>query len=196
MKCFILAIFVLQTAVAALPDSLRLEAETNHSTVMFSVPISNGLTRITGKFNDYKIDLHLIDDDLLKSKIVATIQITSIDTGIPARDSDLLASTFFEADKYPVARFESKSIVRRKKFFVAIGTLEMHGQSREIELPFTLTGRKDNGVIGFRCRTKIKRSDFGVGTAFKHTTDDKFIGDEVAIEIDFWTRKPRLKPKA
>ena len=80
---------------------VKLVAETNYSTIGFSVPISNGLTRITGKFTDFAIDINYVDKDLTKSSIAAAINLASINTGIPARDEDLKTNDFFETDKFP-----------------------------------------------------------------------------------------------
>ena len=69
----------------------------------------------------------------------------------------------------------------------------MHGISKDIELPFKITGMDGDDIIGFSSRCKLKRSDFRVGTEFKHTTDDNFIGNDIGIEIDFWTKKAKEK---
>jgi polyisoprenoid-binding protein YceI len=171
----------------------KLVAETNHSTIQFSVPISEGLTRITGKFTEFTIDVELIDDDITKSRISSVIKINSINTGSPGRDEDLKSKDFFETEKFPDIKFESTRIEKNGNEFIARGLLEMHGVTKSIELPFKITGKKGEDVIGFSSRYTIKRSDFGVGTEWKHTLDDKFIGDEIGVEIDFWTKKAKAK---
>ncbi len=175
-------------------EPIKLIAETNHSTIQFSVPISNGLTRITGKFNTFSIDIDLVDSDITRSSMNAVIQISSINTGIPSRDEDLKTADFFDMEKYPQITFVSDRIEKTEHGFVAIGQFQMHGVTKTIQLPFTLTGKQNETVLGFRSRTSIKRSDFGVGTSFKHTTDDNFIGDEIGVEIDFWTKKAKTNP--
>jgi polyisoprenoid-binding protein YceI len=160
---------------------------------MFSVPISDGLTRITGKFNEFSIEVELVENDITKSRISANIKVASIDTGMPARDEDLKTKTFFDAASYPEITFVSKSISKKKRNYVVLGVLQMHGISKEIEIPFVITGRKGEDVIGFKGTCLIKRSDFGIASDFKHTTDDNFLGNEIPVELDFWTRKPKEK---
>lgn len=167
----------------------KLTVESNHSTIQFSVPISNGLTRITGKFTDFSIQIDYVDGDITKSRIVSSINVESINTGIPARDEDLRTKEFFDIVLYPQITFQSDSIRKVNEELVAYGEFKMHGMTKYIELPFRITGYDGEGVIGFTSRFKIKRSEFGVGTGFNHTTDDNFIGDEIDIEIDFWTKK-------
>ena len=177
----------------AQPDPVKLIAETNHSTILFTVPISGGMTRITGKFNKFSIDLELVDDEITKSKISATIDVSSIDTGIPGRDADLKTKDFFETDKYPEITFVSDKISKTESGFITEGKLQMHGVTKDVRIPFVLTGKSSETVMGFSARCSLKRSDYGVGTEWKHTTIDNFIGDEIGVEIDFWTRKPRAK---
>lgn len=174
-------------------EPVKLVAETNHSTIQFSVPISNGLTRITGKFNEFSIDVELVDNDITKSRIVAVIKVNSINTGIPSRDEDLKTADFFDVEKFPEITFTSDKIVKEGSGYVAKGQFQMHGITKPMELRFKITGQSDNGVIGFTSRSSLKRSDFNVGTEFKHTTEDNFISDEIGVEIDFWTKKPKEK---
>jgi len=173
-------------------DTRNLVVEPNHSTIQFSVPISGGLTRITGKFTEFTIDIGLVDNDITKSQIRSSIKVNSINTGISARDEDLKTKTFFDAATFPEVTFVSERISKVKDGFIAQGLFTMHGITKSIELPFSITGRKDD-VIGFASRYSIKRTDFDLGTSFKHTTEDNFIGNEIGIEIDFWTKKPKVK---
>lgn len=174
-------------------DPKRLVAETNHSTIQFSVPISNGLTRITGKFNEFTIDLEIIDNDIAKSRISAVIKVNSVNTGIIGRDEDLKTKDFFDSEKFPEITFTSDRIVKNGNEFIAHGQFQMHGITKTISLPFRVTGQSGEDVIGFSARYNIKRTDFGVGTEFRHTTDDNFIGNDIGVEIDFWTKKPKVK---
>jgi polyisoprenoid-binding protein YceI len=180
--------FVSQTG-----EPKKLIAETNHSTIQFSVPISNGLTRITGKFNEFTIDIELIDNDIAKSRISAIIKVNSVNTGIIGRDEDLKTKDFFDSEKFPEITFVSDKIEKNGNEFIAHGQFQMHGITKAISLPFRLTGQSGEDVIGFSSRYSIKRTDFRVGTEWKHTTDDNFIGNEIGVEIDFWTKKPKIK---
>lgn len=200
MKKLIILSFFVVTAFLGLVaftigggEPVKLIAETNHSTIQFSVPISNGITRITGKFNEFSIDVELVDNDITKSKIAAVIKVNSINTGIPSRDEDLKTADFFDATKFPEITFSSSKIVKTGNGYVATGQFQMHGVTKQIDLPFTITGQSGDGVIGFTSRSSLKRSDYNVGTDFKHTSEDNFIANEIGIEIDFWTKKPKEK---
>lgn len=166
-----------------------LAVEPNHSTIQFAIPISNGITRVTGKFTDFSIDLDYVEEDLTKSKLSATIKAASINTGIPDRDDHLRTADFFDVEKHPEITFVSDSIVKVAKGYIAYGNFQMHGVTKAIELPLQLTGIDGKNTLGFSSRLSIKRSDYGLGVNFKHSSMENFLGDLIAVEIDFWTRK-------
>ena len=174
-------------------DTKKLTAETNHSTLLFAVPIANGITRITGKFNEYNIDIDLVDNDWTKSSMKAVIKTVSIDTGIDGRDEHLRTADFFDAETYPEITFTSDRIEKSATGFVAHGSFSMHGVTKKIEVPFVIVAVDGENTIGISSRLSINRIDYGVGADFKHSAIENFLGDEISVEIDFWTKKRKEK---
>ena len=174
-------------------DTRPLTVESNHSTVQFVVPISNGITRITGKFNDYTIDIAYNDSDFTKSKISTIIKAESIDTGIDARDDHLRTADFFDVEKYPEITFTSKEIIKKGESFLVKGLFSMHGVSKSIEFPLIITGKDGDNTIGFSTRLTLNRFDYGVGAGFKHSSMENFLSEDIHVEIDFWTKKKKKK---
>ena len=178
-----------------------LTVEPNHSTIGFEIPISGGITRVTGKFTEFEITLDYPSADVLQWGIEATIQSASVDTGIDDRDDHLESATFFHSKKHPEIRFASRRIERQGDAYVAHGDLTMRGVTRPLALPFEITNIVKNdaaGVrqIGFAARGTLNRNDFGVGSDFKHTHVKNFLGEEVTLEIYCYLRaKPRPEPK-
>jgi len=172
----------------------KLTAETNHSSLLFSVPIANGITRITGKYNDYSIDLDYVDKDFTKSVLNATIKSASIDTGIDGRDEHLRSADFFDTETYPEITFQSSRIIKSDAGYTAVGDFTMHGITKELEIPFVITGVDGENTIGISARVSINRTEYGVGNDFKHTSIDNFISETIDVEIDFWTKR-RKEPK-
>lgn len=111
------------SALRGQSGEVALVAETNHSTIQFSVPISLGITRITGKFNAYTIALTIPDGDITKASIKAVIQAGSINTGDPARDEDLKSKDFFDIARFPEIIFTSEHIEKTGDGYLATGTL-------------------------------------------------------------------------
>ncbi len=196
MRNFISFFLLFLAGIAVGQDRTRwLTVEPNHSTIGFRVPISGGVTLVTGKFTEFDLALELIEEDWTQSKATFTIEAKSINTGIPERDQHLRSADFFEVEKYPNITFASNNIRRiDDSHYEAIGTFTMHGVSKAITLPFEILGY-DGKSIGIQIRTKLNRLDYGVGSNFKHTTTPNFLAKEIEVEINFWTKRDKRKPK-
>lgn len=169
--------------------------DNNHSTVGFSVPILGGLSQVTGKFSSFDINLQADEKDIAKSTVRAVIKTASIDTGIDARDNHLRNADFFDAEKFPEIVFQSTSVKKRGKGFVATGDLTMHGVTKQIELPFTVTGTvKKDGMtnVGYRAQLTLNRRDYGIN--YTHKTTPNFIGDMIAVDIELVTKAIKDQP--
>jgi polyisoprenoid-binding protein YceI len=173
-------------------QGVKLVSDMVHSNVGFSVPLAGGLTRITGKFNNWEVIVQYVDSDMTKSTIKATIKAASINTGDPGRDEHLAAADFFDAAKYPDITFESDSLIKRKDTYAAFGTFQFHGISKKIVLEFKIVGKDSDGAVGFSARHTIRRSDYKIGD---NPEGDNYVSNDIDVEIDFLAKKPREKPK-
>jgi polyisoprenoid-binding protein YceI len=165
--------------------------DNGHSTVGFTVPILNGLSKVRGKFTDFSITLNNDEKDITKSSVVVVIKPASIDTGIERRDAHLRSTDFFDVEKFAEIRFQSTRVEKRGKSFVAQGTLTMHGVSKEIALPFSVTGTNKDATgkkmnIGYSARLTLNRRDYGI--TWSHQSVANFVGDNIDVEIDLITR--------
>lgn len=174
--------------------------EPNHSTVAFSVPIAGGLTAVRGTFKDFDVELSYDEEHIEKSSVVAAIKAYSVDTDIDSRDKDLRGPKFFDVASYPLITFRSKRIEKRGDDLVAVGDLSIRGVTKEIALPFVITGFQWNDertkpVLGIAAKYKVNRQDFGVGSDWQHSAIPNFIADEITIEINLWTRQGQKAAK-
>ena len=192
-KHLVVVILVVLSTMVTTAQTRQLEVEPNHSTVGFSLDIAGGITRITGKFTDYTIELDLVDNDLSKSSVRVEIQAASINTGIPDRDAHLRTADFFDVENHPLITFTSAEIRKDGEGYVARGAFSMHGITKTLDIPVMVTGQ-DGNTWGFAITMPINRIDFGVGADFVHTAIENFLADEVDVHIYFWTRKKR-QPK-
>jgi len=184
------------TVVAQVSTSRPYPIDNNHSTVGFSVPILGGLSQVKGKFTDFAITLNNDEKDITKSSVSVVIKATSVDTGIEGRDRHLRNADFFDVEKYPEITFKSERIEKKGKQFIAHGPLTMHGVTKQIELPFTVTGTFKNPStnkmsVGYSARTVLNRRDFGIN--YSRQDSPTFVGDNITIEIELVTRA--LDPK-
>lgn len=181
----ILAFFL--SAYAAAPREFKID--NNHTTVGFSVPILGGLSQVKGKFVDFNIDLQADEKDITKSTVKAVIKTASIKTGIDARDNHLKTADFFDAEKYPEITFQSTSVRKKGKGFVASGDLTMRGVTKQIDLPFTATGIvRDNGgtILGYHAHMTLNRRDYGIN--WENKNSPTYVGDNIDVDIDVITK--------
>jgi len=197
LKRIVLPVLVFAiTVVGQVSTSRPYPIDNNHSTVGFSVPILGGLSQVKGKFTDFAITLNNDDKDIMKSSVSVVIKATSVDTGIEGRDRHLRNADFFDVEKYPEITFKSERIEKKGKQFIAHGPLTMHGVTKEIALPFTVTGTFKNPStnkmsVGYSARTVLNRRDFGIN--YSRQDIPTFVGDNITIEIELVTRA--LDPK-
>jgi polyisoprenoid-binding protein YceI len=104
------------------------------------------------------------------------VEVNTINTGIGLRNSDLKKEKYFNAEKYPVISFKSKSIEKTEKGFKAEGTLTMKDVSKPVTIPFTFTANGNDGV--FKGDFDINREDFSIGSK------GGSIGNKVSIHLE------------
>ncbi len=182
--------------VVAAPFPTKYSADANHSNVGFSVPILDGVSQVKGKFTSFTINLDYDEANITNSSVNAVIKTASIDTGIDGRDKHLRSADFFDAEKYPEITFQSKRVEKKGKNFLAIGDFTMHGVTKEVTIPFTVTGKFVNPAnqqmsAGFSANLTINRRDYGM--TWKHSSIPSFVGDLVNIELAILVRTQAAK---
>lgn len=189
-------LFVLLFAVTAVAQQQTAPAGTHpidnaHSNVGFTVPILGGLSQVKGKFTDFAITLNHDEKDITKSSVSVVIKATSVDTGIERRDAHLRNADFFDVEKFPEITFKSERIEKKGKQFIAHGPLTMHGVTKQIALPFTVTGTFKNPAnnktsVGYSAKVVLNRKDYGIN--YSRQDNPTFVGDEITVEIELVTR--------
>lgn len=165
-----------------------------HSTVGFTVPILNGLSKVKGKFSDFTATINYDEANPTKSSVNAVIKVASVDTGIAARDKHLLTADFFDAEKFPEITFKSSSVEKKGKLLLAHGTFTMHGISKEIVLPITMTGKivdpaTKKTTYGFSATLTLNRTDYGIN--YERKGAEGFLGKDIEVELNLLTKAPQ-----
>ena len=197
-KISLLLLTLLMSGLGLLAQNKKmLKAEPNHSTIGFAIPIAN-ISKVTGKFTDYDLKIAWDENDPTQSTFEANIKVSSINTGIPGRDKHLQSKMFFDAENHPMITFKSSKIEKNpagKNEYFAYGAFTMQGVTKSVKMPFKYTGSSGKNTLGFSIQWTLNRQDYGVGSEFKHTTMKEFLGNNVEIQINFWTRKLKKKKK-
>jgi polyisoprenoid-binding protein YceI len=155
-----------------------------HSEVDFTVTHLT-ITNVRGRFGKVAARLQLDPADISKSTVIATIDVSTIDTGEAPRDNDLRSPRFFNVAQFPTATFASTTVTKMGNSLSVAGNLTLHG----ITKPVTLTVEGPTGPVqgmdhkphsGFSATTTISRTAFGVGA----NTPGSIVGDKVKLSID------------
>ena len=188
-----IAIVIAALALPALAADYNIDPA--HSAAQFSVRhlmVSN----VRGEFS--KVTGKVVYDDATPTAITveASIDVSTISTREPQRDTHLKSPDFFDVAKYPEFSFKSTGVKKTAQGLDVSGNLTIHGVSKpvvlhvsgitnEIKDPFGMLRR------GATATTVINRKDFGM--IWNKTLDGGgvMVGDEVTITLDVEvTRKP------
>ena len=197
MKKLLVAAALSVLAVApAFADTYKIDP--GHSEVSFQ--IRHMVSQVRGRFNAFSGTVQMDPKNLAASSVEFTIKAESIDTNVADRDKHLRGADFFDVEKFPEITFKSKSVkAAGKDKYNVLGTLTMHGVSKDITLPVTFLGEgKDpwGGIrAGFETATTLNRKDFGIVWNKAVDNGGVLLGDDVKVEINLETVKQAAEKK-
>jgi polyisoprenoid-binding protein YceI len=162
-----------------------------HSDVGFAIRhlmISN----VKGHFTKFEGQI-VTAEDPRKSGVTATIDMTSIDTAIAARDEHLRTADFFEVETYPTMSYRSTGIRPDGDGFLMEGELTLKGVTRPVPLTLEINGFSVDPFApdpaagaraGFTATGEINRMDFGVSYNGPVPGGGVLIGEKVQIILE------------
>lgn len=144
------------------------------------------ISNVSGTFRNFQVQVETNEDDFSSAVIKVTVEINSISSNNEQRDHHLLASDFFEAEKYPQLIFQSSKVEKEDDdTFYVFGELTMKGITKPVKLTVQYSGiTKDpwGGVrAGFDVTGKINRSDWGMSFNGALETGGVILSEEVKI---------------
>ena len=160
-----------------------------HTAAQFAVR-HMAISTVRGAFSMVNGTLVLDDQDISKSTVDVTIDVSTVDTREPARDKDLRSDHFFDVEHFPTMTFKSKKVqqVSSGKLKVT-GDLTIRGTTKEVVLdvegptaPVKDTWGNQRAAVN--ATTKINRQDFGVKWNATLDNGGVVVGDDVSINID------------
>jgi polyisoprenoid-binding protein YceI len=156
-----------------------------HTSLAFSVR-HLGISNVRGHFGEFAGTI-VLDQGAIK-KADATMQVKSIDTGVKQRDDHLRSADFFDATKYPVITFTTKSVEKKDDQFVLIADFTIRGVTKVVRLPVKLNGpiKDQDGKtrIGLEGKLTINRKGYGMNFDAVLETGVALVGEEVSIEVN------------
>ncbi|MBI2570114.1 MAG: polyisoprenoid-binding protein [Candidatus Schekmanbacteria bacterium] len=186
-SALVLAVLVrlLTTATAYAADPYEIDA--THSMVGFAVT-HMVISTVKGSFTDFAGTISYDPANLEKSSVEVRIKVASIDTRNQKRDDHLRSAEFLHAEKFPEIVFKSVKITKDSDKYVAAGDLTIRGVTKQVALPFRVTGAvKDpwgNERIGVALDPiTINRMDYGVSWSETLDAGGLVVSNEVTLEL-------------
>jgi polyisoprenoid-binding protein YceI len=121
--------------------------------------------------------------------ITASIDMSSVDTGIQMRDDDLKSNDFFNVPAFPNMTFQTTKIWKTADATAKMtGNLTLHGITKEVTFDVKLPAPTAADRRTAEATTTISRKSFAVGP------DSTLIGDDVSITLEIQLVKSPATP--
>jgi polyisoprenoid-binding protein YceI len=157
-----------------------------HSTVSFAVR-HIGLTRYRRSVEKYSGEI-VTAADPLESSVVASVDLTSLDTGLDSFNRHLFGAGFLDVENHPTAEFRSTGLRAEEENFALDGHLTIRGVTRPVTFSLELHGFGEgiNGEskVAFSASTTIGRSDFGITFDARLGNGRLIVGEEVQLLLE------------
>lgn len=155
----------------ALAQSDMIKAKTD---IRFT--IKNAGLNVEGTFGEAKTTVHFDEKKPELAAFAAVVAVSSINTGIRARDRHLLKEDYFHAAQYPDIQMKSRRISRKdSQHWQGEFDLTIRGITKTLTIPFTY--QKTAEKVIFTALFSLNRLDFQVGTS------NWLMGDEVKVRV-------------
>ena len=183
-KLMVLAAVGFLVAGVASADVYKIDAA--HTTVGFTIR-HMVINNVVGSFKQFEGTFEYDGADVATMKLSGKIQAASIDTGIAARDEHLRGPDFFDVAKYPEITFQSARVEKQGDQYMMYGSFTMHGVTKEIVMPLTITGPITDPWgkvrVGLETSLTINRKDYGINWSQTLDNGGLVVADEVKIQI-------------
>ncbi len=187
-RCLPFGILLNASTAQAEPQHFRFDPV--HTQITFFVS-HLGFSRSSGRLHILEGEFLFDPDDWSASRVTVAIDINTLNLGDSGWEKKLKSDEFFNAKKFPAARFASESIEKLDdKRGLIHGALSLHGVTRKLDIPFSLN---KIGVhvytfkytAGFSAALTLKRSDFGIRALLPG------VGDEVEVRLEVEGQRTR-----
>jgi polyisoprenoid-binding protein YceI len=165
------------------------QIDPQHSSAQFAVRHMT-ISTVRGAFSKISGTLVLDDQDVTKSTVEVSIDVSTVDTREPDRDKDLRSDRFFDVAHFPTMTFKSKKVEQAGAGKLKVtGDLTIRGTTKEVVLDVDgpAAPMKDpwgNLRTAATATAKVNRQDFGVKWNAKLDNGGVVVGDDVSITID------------
>jgi polyisoprenoid-binding protein YceI len=158
-----------------------------HSNVGFTIKHMM-FAKVRGSFGEWEGSFTFDPEDLEHSKVSASIQVSSIDTGNGQRDDHLRSGDFFDTEAFPAIAFESTKWSGSGSDYTVEGNLTIRDVTKPVTLEVERTGTGTdpwgNTRTAFTASTTIDRKEFGLTWNQALEAGGVLVGEKVNVEIE------------
>lgn len=171
-------------AAAVQAGSYKLDA--NHTQVIWSVD-HLGFSKLYGMVGSMSGTLQIDPANLSAAKVEVDIPLSGLTVTSPGFAKHLASADFFETEKFPTAKFVSRTVEVKGEEATITGDLTLKGVTRPVVLNAKFYGAGVNAMnkartVGFSATGTLKRSEFGLGYAAPAVSDDVQLKVTAAFE--------------
>lgn len=145
----------------------------------------------SGEFKTFDVRADIDHDDLSRSRLEATIDVASIDTGIKKRDKHLRTADFFDAENFPTATLAISRIEPNgPQQYIVAADLTLKGVRKSV--PLAVSALFEGGGFHVVGKSTIDRKQFNVNydSKLNPIRDDV----EISFDITLVPVEPETKP--
>ena len=161
----------------------------NHSAAYFSVRHLM-ISTVRGSFSGINGSVLYDPKHPASAKLEATIDCSTLNSGVAARDKQMKGPDFFDVAKYPAMKFSAKRVqTGGPRKLKVTGDLTINAVTRQVVLDVdgpsaAVRDARGNEKMGLNASTKINRKDFGITWNEILETGGVAVADEVSISLD------------
>jgi polyisoprenoid-binding protein YceI len=146
---------------------------------------------LSAQFHRFNAAIEFNEHHIEQARVYIDLDVTSIDTGYPDYNQEILTPDWLNAEQFPVATLSSLVFIPRGipadgMLYDVAGTLIIKGHDEHVLFPLSVT--RDNNHYTFSGTMPIKRLAYNIGENVWHGTD--MIADDVVIQFHLKTTSP------
>lgn len=122
--------------------------------------------KVEGYLNFHNAEYKFDEKDLKNSYFKIEIDPSTINTASNKRDKHLQKKTFFNVEMYPMIKFESTKVYKKKGLYYVDGKLNMKGIEKEISFEFKIK-TDENDIKYLEGTYDFQRLDYQLGESYK-----------------------------
>lgn len=180
---FITVLLFLSTQLIA----QKFTIDPGHSNIQIRVE-RFGVVDVVGRFGDVTGGFTVSSPDATIANAEAVIKVASYDANNAPGEEAVKSKAFLDATSFPEIIFKGMKSIKKNGKDYLIGELTIHGETKQIELPYTVKGPlmdlpSQKQSIAFEAATTINRQDYGISFDRKLPDGSSLIGNDVKISL-------------